>query len=147
MSRIQKKQYRWFTLLTVLAVVVGGLWVFNPATQATAATQYLGGYTRTDDLRIQVLDNGRIGVERYTSSGSWERQIYATTSKGSRLYWSGGNVGLGYFSGSSPTLAYNNVSSTQPVPAPGPAKQSGPIRVQSKLSKPWYIAKGINISN
>lgn len=112
MSRIQKKQYRWFTLLTVLAVVVGGLWVFNPATQATAATQYLGGYTRTDDLRIQVLDNGRIGVERYTSSGSWERQIYATTSKGSRLYWSGGNVGLGYFSGSSPTLAYNNVSST-----------------------------------
>jgi hypothetical protein len=98
------------TVLTVI-VLVSLLLTLSPTVSVTAATQYLGGYPRADDLRIQILDNGRIGVERYTN-GSWDRQIYGTSSKGSRLQWSGGNIGLGYFSGGSPALAYNTSTSS-----------------------------------
>jgi hypothetical protein len=104
------KKYAFHSLTALLLVSI--LMMALPADLAQAVTQYLGGRSIIDDLRIQVLDDGRIGVERYTTN-AWERQIYNITSKGSRLQFDGGSLGLGYFSGGSVSMVSNTSTSSQ----------------------------------
>ncbi|HVN54428.1 MAG TPA: cadherin domain-containing protein [Anaerolineaceae bacterium] len=112
MNRNHHRSHTWISLMCTVIVIASILLAVSPANPVAAATQYMGGYARTGDLRILLYDDGSMGVDRYTTTGYWEGQIYGGHSKGSRLQYSGGSLALGYYTGSAVTSNYNNLSST-----------------------------------
>ena len=102
----------WLTRLMAAVFVLG----FLITIEANAATTEIGGAAVEGTLKIQVNDNGSMGVFRYTA-GVWQNQIYGGYNKGSMLWVNGTAYSLGYFSGAAPRLVSNTQVSNNQITA------------------------------
>ncbi|HNT76678.1 MAG TPA: Ig-like domain-containing protein, partial [Anaerolineae bacterium] len=98
---------RWLSAITILVMAVGMI-PLSPPQPVLAATQTLGGDAVEGNLRVEVYDEGSIGIFRYdpTNVGDeWETLVYNGSDVGSaedpnkfsRLQYNGGGAGNGYY--------------------------------------------------
>jgi len=95
---------RCLSAITAVVMVLGMI-PFMPAQSVLAATQTLGGATVDGNLKIDVYDDGTIGLFRYDSANSgadvWETLTYHELpsdppNKNSRLQYTGGGYTFGW---------------------------------------------------
>ncbi len=106
---IAKPLWRRCLSAITIFVMVFGMFQFSPPQAVLAATQTLGGDAVDGNLRVEVYDEGSIGLFRYDAANTqWETLVYngqdagtaENPNKNSRLQYTGNGYYFGWPDGS-----------------------------------------------
>ncbi|MFA4919133.1 MAG: hypothetical protein WC581_07770, partial [Thermodesulfovibrionales bacterium] len=86
------------TFAVIVFLLSVSVFLFSGINSAQASDTILGGIPYEGNLKITVLDDGSIGIDRFISE-QWQNQIFAWDNKGSRLQINETGYSLGYFYG------------------------------------------------